>query len=287
MEGLFVVHELLALLLSIVTGDASCEVRGGRHLFELAVTCFVQFLLLFQHLLSLFESLVHLDSLLHQCFLLLHLLVTLVSFLHDSLLKAVELRLRHLLGMVGVVREEQKFLIVTLLGLQSALDGCQLVVKADALFFQAFHDGLVGLANTLGLVVLDHGLVQAVLQDPNLPHLGGGLGGVHGGPGVQLGLLDVQQVELRALLVVLRPQEVELPLQPLHLRHGLLQLLVHRLRLLVSERRDLIPQRLVLILHLADDFLVLLDVQLGSLIRRLSFALEELETPLEILQLLL
>mmetsp|Transcript_7468 Transcript_7468/g.17092 ORF Transcript_7468/g.17092 Transcript_7468/m.17092 type:complete len:213 (+) Transcript_7468:658-1296(+) len=104
-EGLLVVQELAALLVRVV----ACNARGGVGvvgLLQLALALLLLVQLRLQHLLPLLQPLVHLDALLHQRLLLLHLLVALVPLLHDPLLEAVQLGLGHLLGVVGVVREQ-------------------------------------------------------------------------------------------------------------------------------------------------------------------------------------
>mmetsp|Transcript_82093 Transcript_82093/g.232719 ORF Transcript_82093/g.232719 Transcript_82093/m.232719 type:complete len:476 (+) Transcript_82093:77-1504(+) len=225
-QGLLVVLQLLPLLVGVLVRDARREVRGGGHLLQLTVGGLVGVLLLLQHLLALLEALVHLDALLHQRLLLLHLLVALVALLHDPLLEAVQLGLGHLLRVVRVVGEEQQLLVVALLRLQRALDGGELVVEADPLLLELLHDRLVRLPDALGLVVLDHGLVEPVLEHADLPHLGRRLAGVHLGAQRKLLELDVELVQVRALLVVLGLQHVVLPLQGLDVRHGPLELLL-------------------------------------------------------------
>jgi hypothetical protein len=95
-------------------------------------------------------------------------------------------------GRLGVVGHEDELLEVFLLGLERALDGCQLVVESDALLLEPLDDLLVRLADALrkqlrvergfvgslivvnvdglhlSLVVLDHGLVQPVLKGANV-----------------------------------------------------------------------------------------------------------------------
>ena len=71
---------------------------------------------------------------------------------------------RRLLSMVRIVRHQQQLLVIVLLGLQCLLDGSQLVVERDALVLESLRDLLIGLPDGLGLVVLDDGLVQSVLQ---------------------------------------------------------------------------------------------------------------------------
>mmetsp|Transcript_117575 Transcript_117575/g.366240 ORF Transcript_117575/g.366240 Transcript_117575/m.366240 type:complete len:314 (-) Transcript_117575:7-948(-) len=287
MEGLLVVEQLLPLLVRIVVGDVRVEVRGVGCLLPLALALLVQLLLVLEHLLALLEALVHLHALLDEELLLLHLLVALVALLHDALLEAMQLRLGHLLGMVRVVREQEQLLVVALLRLESSLDGDELVVEAVALLLEALDNGLVGLADALGLVVLDHRLVQPVLQDPDLPHLRRGLARVHPCARIELIELDGELVEGGALLGVFGLQCVHSALQDLDVGHRPFKLLFHRLRFLIPQLCNLIAQRLVLLLHLADNLLVLLDVQLCSVIGRLALALQQLEAALQILQLLL
>eukprot|EP00757_Euglenozoa_sp_SAG-D1_P007923 gene7922-biopygen14420 len=53
------------------------------------------------------------------------------------------------------------------LGFESPLDGRQLVVESNAFFFETAHDLFVCPADTVGLVVLDHGFIQSVFQHSN------------------------------------------------------------------------------------------------------------------------
>mmetsp|Transcript_5929 Transcript_5929/g.17726 ORF Transcript_5929/g.17726 Transcript_5929/m.17726 type:complete len:297 (+) Transcript_5929:619-1509(+) len=178
-KGLLVVQKLLPLLVRIVVGETRIVLGGKGQVLPLALALLVQLLLVLQHLFSLLQALVHLHTLLDEGLFLLHLLVTLVPLFHDALLKPVQLCLGHLLGVVGIMREQQQLLVVALLCLEGPLDGRELIVKAIALLFEAPDNSLVGLADALGLVVLDHCLVEAVLEDPDLPHLRRGLAGVH------------------------------------------------------------------------------------------------------------
>ncbi len=105
----------------------------------------------------------HLHSVLHKLRLLLGLVVLQLLSRLDLLLKLSEICLCDLLCMVSVMGEQEELLKVVLLALQTLLNGCQLVVIAHSLVLQSLHNHLVGLADTLSLVVLDHGLVQLVL----------------------------------------------------------------------------------------------------------------------------
>mmetsp|Transcript_55754 Transcript_55754/g.129851 ORF Transcript_55754/g.129851 Transcript_55754/m.129851 type:complete len:284 (+) Transcript_55754:512-1363(+) len=170
-DRLLVVLQLLPFLVRIVVRDAYVQVRRVGCFLQLALALLVGLLLRVEHLFTLLQALVHLHSLLHQRLLLLNLLVSLVPLLHDALLKSVEFRLGHLLGMIGVVGEQQQLLVVTLLRLQGALYCSQLVVEANPLFLETLHYGLIRLADTLCFVVLDHGFVQPVLKHSDLSHL--------------------------------------------------------------------------------------------------------------------
>ena len=76
--------------------------------------------------------------------------------------------LGHLLGVVGIPGHHLQVAGVLLLHLERPLKVGQLVVKGEPLLLQALDDLLVRLADGLGLVVLDHRLVQPVLQVADL-----------------------------------------------------------------------------------------------------------------------
>mmetsp|Transcript_39385 Transcript_39385/g.105159 ORF Transcript_39385/g.105159 Transcript_39385/m.105159 type:complete len:213 (+) Transcript_39385:358-996(+) len=199
----------------------------------------------------------------------------------------MELGLRHFFGVVRVVGQEQKLLVIALLGLERALDRGEGVVEAGALVLQALHDLLVGLLDAESLVVLDHGLVQPVLQDPNLPHLRVRLRRDQPATHGEFAFLVLECVELCTPLVVRVLEAVELALQRLDLSHDLVELLLGGLWLLLPDLGHFASERVVLLLHLAQDLLILLDAHLGGLVVGLPLALQEREAPPEIIKLLL
>mmetsp|Transcript_28181 Transcript_28181/g.93575 ORF Transcript_28181/g.93575 Transcript_28181/m.93575 type:complete len:224 (+) Transcript_28181:1180-1851(+) len=199
----------------------------------------------------------------------------------------MELGLRHFFGVVRVVGQEQKLLIVALLGLECVLDGGEGVVEASSLVLQALHDLLVGLLDAESLVVLDHGLVQPVLQDPNLPHLRVRLRRDQPATHGEFAFLVLECVELCTPLVVRVLEAVELALQRLDLSHDLVELLLGGLWLLLPDLGHFASERVVLLLHLADDLLVLLDAHLGGLVIGFPLAFQKREAAPQIVELLL
>mmetsp|Transcript_23507 Transcript_23507/g.54558 ORF Transcript_23507/g.54558 Transcript_23507/m.54558 type:complete len:328 (+) Transcript_23507:179-1162(+) len=97
--------DLLLLFGHIPSGASLVSSRQITHLSLLAALVLLLLLLLL-HPLTHLQALVHLHPLFHQSLLLLDLLVALIPLLHHPLLKAVQLCLRHLLGMVGVMGEK-------------------------------------------------------------------------------------------------------------------------------------------------------------------------------------
>lgn len=84
-----------------------------------------------------------------------------------SILVLLELGLRGLLGFEGVLGQQIQLLGVLLFTPQTFLDGRQLVVVPDALFFESLDNLvrlylLVSLLDALGLVEFDHDLVELV-----------------------------------------------------------------------------------------------------------------------------
>mmetsp|Transcript_85389 Transcript_85389/g.217647 ORF Transcript_85389/g.217647 Transcript_85389/m.217647 type:complete len:253 (+) Transcript_85389:442-1200(+) len=102
-EGELVVLHLLPLLAGVVAGDAGVQIRGATEVSRRHLGRLFSVLLLLEFLLVVLQFFVHRDSLLDECLLLLDLAITLVPLLHDTLLKTMELRLCHFLGVVRVV----------------------------------------------------------------------------------------------------------------------------------------------------------------------------------------
>mmetsp|Transcript_65086 Transcript_65086/g.142707 ORF Transcript_65086/g.142707 Transcript_65086/m.142707 type:complete len:200 (+) Transcript_65086:1129-1728(+) len=188
--------------------------------------------------------------------------------------------------MIGIMGQQQEFLIVTLFRLERVFNGTELVIETDPFILQTLHDSLIGLPNALSLVVFDHHLVQTIFQNPDLPHFWRRFVGVHLGTHRQLVFFDVQLIQKATPLVVLVFDHVKSPLHLLNLITGRIQDFLQGLWFLISQLCDLISEHLVFILHLTDDFLVLLNIQFGGLIGRLPFSFQQLESPLQIFQLL-
>mmetsp|Transcript_34908 Transcript_34908/g.96368 ORF Transcript_34908/g.96368 Transcript_34908/m.96368 type:complete len:334 (+) Transcript_34908:349-1350(+) len=168
-ESKLVVFQPLQLLVGLCVRRGPLHRRGA--VLELLLLDVFELLLLPNHLLALLEAVIHLHAPLHEVFLLLHFPVALLPLLHDALLETVELGLCHFLRVVGVVREQQQLLVVALLGFQRALDAGELAVEAHSLLLQLLQDAFVGLLDAHCLIVLDHRLVQPVLEHAYVAHL--------------------------------------------------------------------------------------------------------------------
>mmetsp|Transcript_12862 Transcript_12862/g.30865 ORF Transcript_12862/g.30865 Transcript_12862/m.30865 type:complete len:365 (-) Transcript_12862:106-1200(-) len=286
-ESVLVVLHPLLFILCLLMSQSPTDISHRSGGLQSLLTALVKILLGFEHALTLLQALIHLDTLLHQRLLLLHFLISLVSLFHHPLLEAMELCLRHLLGVIRVVRQQQQLLVVVLLGFQRALNRLQLIVKTNTLLFQALHNLFIGLANAHRLVVLDHRLVQPILKDTDLPHLRGifrvGQLGIH----LQLFVLGLKVFGERVFLFDIIDKCIQLGLHVQNLRHFFFDLFLCRRRLFEPELGDLLSQRLVLVLHLLDNFLVLTNVGLGGLVGGFSLTFQELEPALQILEHLL
>ena len=82
-----------------------------------------------------------------------------------------ELRLGLTLRKLCILTESHQVLVVIVLPLQGLFDRPELIIVADPFLLQPLHDQLISLLDTHGLIVLDHGFVQAVLHDTNHAHL--------------------------------------------------------------------------------------------------------------------
>lgn len=74
--------------------------------------------------------------------------------------------------MGSIVCKQQQLLKVMFFAFEAPLYGCQLVVVTHPLLFETFDNLLIGLFNGLCLVVLDHHLVESVLEHTNILHEG-------------------------------------------------------------------------------------------------------------------
>ena len=68
--------------------------------------------------------------------------------------------------------QKKQFLEIVLFSLEAVFDGGQLTVVAHSFLLEPLDDLLIGLLDGLGLVVLDHHLIEPVLQDADGSHHG-------------------------------------------------------------------------------------------------------------------
>jgi hypothetical protein len=59
-----------------------------------------------------------------------------------------------------------------LLSLEASLDGCQLTIIANSFFLESLDDLIISLLDGLSLIVLDHHLIEPVLEQTYSPHHG-------------------------------------------------------------------------------------------------------------------
>ena len=135
------------------------------------------------YLLLVIEFLVSLLSV-----LLLHHLLLVVSsfnlfslvlqfFLHELLshlillLELLKLVLCDFLRVLSVVGKKLQLVKVMLFTFQALLDGCKLVLVSDSFVLEPLHNHLISFPNALGLIVLDHSLIELVLKHSDLAHL--------------------------------------------------------------------------------------------------------------------
>jgi hypothetical protein len=104
--------------------------------------------------------------------LLVNFLLSVLPLGVDLRLKLTEVGLGEFLSVVGVMRQQEELFEIVFLSLETLLDGGQLVIIPDSLVFQSLDDKFVGLFDAHCFVVLDHSLVQPVLQHPDRSHLG-------------------------------------------------------------------------------------------------------------------
>ena len=285
------------LLLALDDVDVQRVVERVRHhvLLQGLLGLLAEVALRLQHdvaprLLALLHPRVHLLARVHRATPLAQLLVARLPLLADEPLQPAELALRDVLRVRRVVRHEEELLVVVLLRLERRLDRAQLVVEVDALLLQPLDDLVVRLADRLRLVVLDHRLVQPVLERADLAHQRVRL--VRRPRAV---LPEVAQLvlELRQLLLLRLVPVDELVLllaQQRQLRLDLGDLGVVEQRgvaaraaaALLVHRRERRAQVLVLAPQRVAHLLVVLQRQLGLLVERLAVALEEVEAVLQV-----
>lgn len=162
-ESVFVIVELLFLVVLVVfvgIAKSSC----GLRVVESLLLVFV-FVVRARARLALLRD-VFVDF-------LLFVVEVLGAHLLDSdsaLLEPFKFRVGSLLGMSRIVGQQQEFLEIVFLALQTRLYRSQLTVVAHSFFFQPFHYSLVSLLDALRLVVFYHDFIQPILQNPNIPH---------------------------------------------------------------------------------------------------------------------
>lgn len=86
----------------------------------------------------------------------------------DLVFVAFQIGLSQFSGVVCIVAQEEQLVEIVLLALDSPLHIAELLVVRYFLLLQPFENDFVGLFDAYGLVKLDHGLVQAVLENTNL-----------------------------------------------------------------------------------------------------------------------
>mmetsp|Transcript_25004 Transcript_25004/g.64527 ORF Transcript_25004/g.64527 Transcript_25004/m.64527 type:complete len:220 (+) Transcript_25004:1068-1727(+) len=177
-------------------------------------------------LLALGELLVELLLLHHRLLLVLHFAVPQLALLHGDRLEACELRLGHLLGVVGVMRHEQQLLVLRLLGAQLAVELSDLVVVPDALLLEPLYNLVVSPPVLVRLLVPLDRLRKLALECADL--LGGGALAA-GATRFHRLLREIAKLVSDAVkflpllhvgmceLVVLPPQLADLVIKPLHL----------------------------------------------------------------------
>ena len=293
-EGLLVTVDLFLLLLQRLLVEVVVHDVRDDGLLQLVLALGIQVargLLLNVHarLLALRQALRHLRALLCDLPLRLQLLVTVLPLLEQLVLQARELRARLLLRVGRVVQHERELLQVVVLRLQRALHGGQLVVEPDPLLLEALHDLLVGAADALRFVVLDHRLVQPVLERADLAR--------HGRVAL-VGLLRLQLQVLQPvgqvleLVALLRRVVAQIVVALAQLRAqvgelGGLRVLRARRAGVLLDLRERDAQLAVLHLAALQRFAVLLDQRLRLLERRLALAIEQRDLVLQVLDLLL
>ena len=298
--GLVLVHDLLHELVDLVDPGRLLDLLEGllvgRHLggHDLVLLLLLGLDLLcglevrVHHLRLLLDGLVlfllPLPDLRVELLLRLHLLLALlelprpqVPLRRDLVLDRVELELGNLPGVVGVVRHQNELPEVHLPVPQRLLDHPELVVKAHAVLAQLQHDLLVRLSDAMRLVILDESLVQPVLQQPDVPHLGRVL--VRGPNRVPLQVLGVvpkllqlpaQLGHVGVALVVPLPQHPRVP-------HQVAMLCLVRVAL--ADRGPhlgkIVAELLVLALCQQHGLLVLLYGPLARFVMRLPVVLQQ------------
>mmetsp|Transcript_26634 Transcript_26634/g.58383 ORF Transcript_26634/g.58383 Transcript_26634/m.58383 type:complete len:264 (-) Transcript_26634:320-1111(-) len=257
------------------------QVRRDYFLLEPFLVTLAQISLRLEHdiaacSLAILHPLVHLLPRLDSVPPLVELVAPRLPLLLHQRRQLGQLRLGSLARMRRVRRHEQQFVKIALLGAQRALDRPELVVEVDPLVLEPLDDLVVGLADGLRLVELDHGLVEPVLERPDLAQLR-----IRRGVGRLGALLDVAKLVLLArqgnLFGAVRVGELVVALTKLrqlslHLCYlGFAQpCILHARAVLLVDRRQRRAQLLVLAAHRIARFLVLLERELALLVE--SFA---------------
>lgn len=83
----------------------------------------------------------------------------------------LELRLGLALSKLCILTESHQVLIVIVFPLKGLFDGPELIIVADPFLLQPLHYQLISLFDAHGLIILDHGFVQAILHDTDHAHL--------------------------------------------------------------------------------------------------------------------
>ena len=86
----------------------------------------------------------------------------------DLVFVAFQIGLGQFSGVVCIVAQKEQLVEIVLLALDGPLHIAELLVVRYFLLLQPFENDFVGLFDAYGLVKLDHGLVQAVLENTNL-----------------------------------------------------------------------------------------------------------------------
>ena len=104
--------------------------------------------------------------------LLAHVLAPHLLHCYSPLLEPLQLSECRLLGVSCVVGQQKQLLKVVLFAFEAVFDAGELTVVAYSFLLEPPHNLFIGLLDGLGLVELDHHLVEPVLQEAGSPHHG-------------------------------------------------------------------------------------------------------------------